>query len=104
MPPWSRISFVSFALPMFRIGRTRRGRGRNLTDPREGQRGSVVVLVQENDFALFQNEDDRIQKLVPFDQVVLEESGIATVVSGTSRDCRDVIMCKAEWGGTGKKV
>lgn len=82
MSSWSRIKFVSFAPPMFRIGRTRRRGGRDLTDPREGQGGSVVVLMQEDNFALFQDEDDRVQKLVPFDKVVLEEIGIATAVSG----------------------
>jgi hypothetical protein len=44
-----------------------------------------MVLMQENDFALLQNEDDRIQKLVPFDQIVLEENEIASAVSGSRR-------------------
>jgi hypothetical protein len=74
---------------MLTNGRTRgggrEGGRRHLTDPRKGQGGSVMVLMQENDFSLFQDEDDRIQKLVPFDQIVLGENEIASAVSGPGR-------------------
>ena len=46
--------------------------------PAQEQRGSVVILMQKDDFFLLQDEDDGVEKLVPLDEVV-------EVVAGTRK-------------------